>query len=253
MSQVQKNDAQIRVLMVLEEVLRNGPLTIEELKDRLSISQSACYRALQHLVSYGWLQPAALGKGYVASTVLHDVSDHARYGFPYIDDAKLVHKTVKKLGNIELKLALLRQSGRVDLVDTSDKLNREIKPLRVTQSFLGRAAICALPPQEKVVFLRRYLALADEKERASSKTVNFASLFNFDGPHQILMDPMQAKWAFAFRAKDGTVGAMQMHASASRFGTLRTLFKGIHKVMDLQDTGQLNDIEFLVKIDELKI
>lgn len=250
---MQSNDTQIRVLMALEEVARHGPLTIEELTARLPMSQSACYRALQHLVGYGWVQPSALGKGYVASLGLKDTLEEARYGFPYGKDAKMILKAIKKLGNIDLELAILDPNGNVRLVDATDKSLRTIKYLQVTQSLLGRAAICALAPQEKVVFLRRYLALADDKERAYSKTINFAGLFNYEGEHQVLMDAWQAKWAFAFQAKDGTIGALQMHATASRFGTIRTLHRGVHKVMELQRKGMLDDIQFHVRLDALKV
>ena len=253
-------DPQQRVLCVLNAVLDHGPITLAALTRHLPFSQSAIYRALQHLIATGWVQVPVFGTGFIASQKLCNLSQTSRHGFACRRHGALIAKALKQVGRLDIDIVTLSMDGRVTRVEASPPTRHPLGPLLLTTSLAGRAAVCALDPPQKVTFLRRYLAFANDHERAKSRTPQFAKLFRYGTDHRILMDTPQATWAFGFRLRAGDVpdmaqdrvGALQLTAP-NRYDAGQRLYRAVNCLWELEQSNQLSGMTFLIDMDTLNV
>ena len=253
-------DPQQRVLCVLNAVLDHGPITLAALARHLPFSQSAIYRALQHLIAQGWVQVPVFGTGFIASQKLTALSQNRRHGFACRRHGTLIAKALRQVGRLDIDIVTLSMDGHIDRVEASNPARHPLGRLLLTTSLAGRAAVCALDPPQKVTFLRRYLAFADDNERTKSRTPQFAKLFSYGADHRILMDTPQATWAFGFRLCAGAgpdmpqdmIGALQLTAP-NRHDAGQRLYGAVNGLWDLEQTNQLSGMTFLIDMDKLSI
>lgn len=243
---------QQRVLAVLDAVLIHGPVTLEQLTLLLPVSQSGIYRALQNLISIGWVQPAVLRKGFVINADFATRFGQCPPSFPYLGDGKYLKKTIQKFPNINLDIGMLTKMGLMYRVDTTQRTAFRPHAVTITESILARAAISALPPKNRMVFLRRYLAAAPEMEREKSRKPNFAKLFTFSSSGRIILASTEIACAFAFTLENGDVGALHLRPKKLKVSQASDLRRAAFAILQAQTQKRLPNMEIHLTPHEIE-
>jgi len=253
--------AQQRVLIVCSAVVRHGPVTLEDLTQRLPLPQSAIYRALQQLIAQGWVQRSIGRSGFVAAYGIRTMLSHGCFGFPFDRTARALSRRSRDRGVVHFDFALLEAEGTVRIMDSTEAAKAGTLPLTLTKSTAGRAAVCALAPESRVGFLRRYLAQASDSERQASKELKFASLFRFPGDRRFIWSKRRNEFAFAFKAAGNIFGAIRLRAKkpiATRHqSVIETALSCLQIYEDIEDpefelllsSAELADVRYTLAAD----
>lgn len=199
---------QRRVLLVFETLLAEGSLSIEALTQKVPVSQSAVYRALRQLVEAGWVDQNIGQTAFGVAPHMATLINTGRVGVP----AAAAFRQVLKSGRLQysyfVDFVMIRDSSDIVTVDSTDRALPLHMPLSVINNVAARAAICALPREDRVHLLTRYLAQADETEKAFFMAEGFVAMFRFPKGRRYLTDD-DAGVAFAFTFNDQT-GAIRV-------------------------------------------
>ena len=237
--------------MVCSAVVEKGPITLEALTKSLPFPQSATYRALQQLIAQGWVQRSIGRSGFVAAYALRAMLSTGRFGFPYERTARAVVKGTRERDLVHFDFALLEPEGAVRVMDSTDPPAARLEPLVLTTSVLGRAAVCALAPEVRVPFLRRYLAQASEAERTLSAGPQFAGLFRFHAERRFIWDRQGNALAFAFQSAEGAFGAVRLRAKRSSATRSQVLIQATLSCLRAHQALEAPEFSILLGPDEL--
>lgn len=198
-----KIGTQRRVLLVFETLLAEGALSIEALTQKVPVSQSAVYRALRQLVEAGWVDQNISQTAFGVAPRMATLMNTGRVGVP----AAAAFRQVLKSGRLQysnfVDFVMIRDSGDIVTVDSTDRALPLHTPLSVIDNVAARAAICSLSREDRVRFLTRYLAKADVTEKAFFMAEGFVAMFRFPKGRRYLTDN-DAGVAFAFTFNDQT-------------------------------------------------
>lgn len=215
--------AQTRMLMIHQMILQHGPISLDHLQEQLPFSRSATYRALQKAVDFGWVQKDLTGTQFISTFLFSQLAGDATFGAPWTEITSQIVQYPNLTKRCYLDACVLSKDHTCLLIESTDAKRSTPSTLQITSSLSARAALCVLPIEKQVAFLKGYLATAAEAERRYAKTQGFANLFRSHDQSLIFWGDHPASAAIGVSDNRGQIGSIALRAKDQN--VLNTAFK----------------------------
>lgn len=168
MSNVQNNSPHCgkpRLILVFHAVVVYGPVTLQQLTQKLPVPRASIWRALDTLRDAGWIRMRLGDKAFEMS---HDISQawvNANATLPGVVQIVDLVRPFGEGGNINIEIGMFTDVGRFEIVETTRKTGYTAPPLSLTDDMIAIAGQLALPPSLLQRHVRAFLEASSPEER----------------------------------------------------------------------------------------
>jgi len=153
-----------RAFLVLEVILKNGPIKPAEICQKSGLGRSSVHRAIHLLVDQGWVRQQLGDRACVATYQLDQLAVEANFSQPVQDQIYPVLKELCVAHYLHGDIAFMFGGGRIKLVESTDSkidINAEIS---LVSSDIATAIYSIMEPAQITRLTSRALQTIDAQE-----------------------------------------------------------------------------------------
>lgn len=154
-----------RALLVLEVILKNGPIKPAEICQKSGLGRSSVHRAIHLLVDQGWARQQLGDRACVATYQLDQLAVDANFSQPVQDQIYPILKGLCAAHYLHGDIAFLFGGGRMELVESTDSKADKNTELSLVSSDISTAIYSIMEPAQITRLTSRALQSIDEIEK----------------------------------------------------------------------------------------
>jgi DNA-binding MarR family transcriptional regulator len=199
-----------RVLLVMETILLNGPVTLGGLCDLLPISRAAIWRALNTLRARGWVRMRMGDNAFEASHHFGTLSQAAHKSYHGAEEANALLQRLSRLGPFHVEIGALTALGRFTILETSSTAGYGQPERSLTDDRIAIAAQIGIGPTDQIRHLTQFMAICGDDERHQIQSGRHAQLLKKLKSKGIVWDSDSVAFALPYRIVDLPAAAIQI-------------------------------------------
>ena len=157
----------VRILLVFEAVVRNGPITLNELEKCLPMPRAAIWRRLNSLRKHGWLRMRLGDNAFELSEEMYCLIQSARFADISVQKLRPLLKEIVKYKIFHVDVGMFQTLGHFLLVETNRKDAQTDRTLSLIYEPMAIFALLNLPQKRALKHLEEYRKIATCDEIAT--------------------------------------------------------------------------------------
>ncbi len=153
-----------RMMLVLEMILKNGPIKPAEMCQKSGLSRSSVHRAIHLLVDQGWVRQQLGDRACVATYQLDQLAVDANFSQPIQDKIYPVLKELCTAHYLHGDIAFLFSGGQIKLVESTESKIDTNTDLSLVSSDIATAVFSIMEPAQITRLTSRALKNIDAQE-----------------------------------------------------------------------------------------
>lgn len=153
-----------RALLILEMILKYGPIKPAEMCQKSGLGRSSVHRAIHLLVDQGWVRQQLGDRACVATYQLDQLAVDANFSQPVQDQIYPVLKELCSAHYLHGDIAFLFGGGRIKLVESTDSKADTNTDLSLVSSDIATAVYSIMEPAQITRLTSRALKNVDAME-----------------------------------------------------------------------------------------
>jgi DNA-binding IclR family transcriptional regulator len=163
-----------RALLVLEVILKNGPIKPAQICQKSGLGRTSVHRAIHLLVEQGWVRHQLGDRACVATYRFDQLAVDANFSQPIQDEIYPVIKELCAAHYLHGDIAFLFGAGRIRLVESTDSKIDMNTDLSLVSSDIATAIYSIMEPAQITRLTSRALQEIDARESEEIVSGNLA-------------------------------------------------------------------------------
>lgn len=214
-----------RALLVLEVILKNGPIKPAQICQKSGLGRTSVHRAIHLLVEQGWVRHQLGDRACVATYRFDQLAVDANFSQPIQDEIYPVIKELCAAHYLHGDIAFLFGAGRIRLVESTDSKIDMNTDLSLVSSDIATAIYSIMEPAQITRLTSRALQEIDARESEEIVSGNLAKrVLQARQDENLAWSPDRSMVSIPFQDKTQLFGAVRLRQKISTRTAQQVLF-----------------------------